>query len=147
MAGAEFASIPAADLIAAAGKAARGLYVATLAVPRGALPLSPAGRRIAHDIEAERPGVLEAAQATELVLSAIARSDGTRASVLEQLRAIQVSNGILGTFRFDRNGDMTPGRVPIVRVTGRTPPSRGLLSSLDGAVLERVVTLPPSLAG
>ena len=32
----------------------------------------------------------------------------------------KVKDGILGTFRFDRNGDMTPGWVPIVRITRAT---------------------------
>src|SRR5215216_1008637 len=67
--------------------------------------------------------VLPAAQAAELVLDAIARSDGTRGSVLEELRRARVKDGILGSFRFDRNGDITPARLPIFRVTGETPPT------------------------
>ena len=35
----------------------------------------------------------------------------------------------------------------IVRITGRTPPSSGLDSSLQGAVVDRIVTIPASLAG
>ena len=61
--------------------------------------------------------MLEAAQAAELVLRAIAGSDGTRASVLARLRKSNVRGGILGDFRFDRNGDMTPGWVSILRFT------------------------------
>ena len=52
--------------------------------------------------------MLFAAQAAEVVLAAIARSDGTRAAVLRELRASRVRDGILGTFRFDGNGDITP---------------------------------------
>jgi ABC-type branched-subunit amino acid transport system substrate-binding protein len=94
-------------------------------------------------VDAEESGVLETAQANELVLDAIAHSDGTRASVLEQLRTNKVQNGILGTFRFDDEGDMTPGRVSIVRITR---PVDGYPVNLDGAVLARVVKVPPSWA-
>ena len=87
--------------------------------------------------------MLEAAQAAELVVRAIARSDGTRASVLQQLRASHVEDGLLGSFRFDRNGDMTPGWMPILRITR---PAAGRASELRGAVVERVVRLPPSSA-
>ena len=96
----------------------RGVYAATAEVPRTALPMTAAARRVAREVDADRLGVLEAAQATELVLRAIAGSDGTRASVLARLRASTERDGILGSFRFDPNGDMTPGSVPIVRFTG-----------------------------
>ena len=80
--------------------AARGVYVASTDVPRSAAPLTPAGKRFARETgEGNKPkyGVLESAQAAQLVLSAIARSDGTRASVLRNLRASRVTNGILGS--------------------------------------------------
>jgi hypothetical protein len=89
--------------------------------------------------------VLEAAQAAELVVRAIARSDGTRASVLEELKTTRVKNGLLGSFRFDRNGDVTPATVPIIRITGSTPPRAGLPSNLQGAVVDRVVEIPRRL--
>ena len=65
-------------------------------------------------------------------MQAIARSDGTRASVLEELRATRVKDGLLGSFRFDRNGDLTPGHEPILRITGTTPPQAGLPQQLPG---------------
>ena len=83
-------------------------------------------------------GTLEAAQATEVVLQAIARSDGTRASVLRELRALEVEDGILGSFRFDRNGDITPSPVTIYRVTGKTGPG----SLMEGGVVDRVIRVP-----
>jgi ABC-type branched-subunit amino acid transport system substrate-binding protein len=147
MAGGEFAGLMPGDLRRRTRGAARGLYVATLDVPRTDLPLTKEARRAVRGIGLRGPGVLEAAQATELVLQAIARGDGTRASVLERLRASRVEAGILGSFRFDRNGDISPGLMPIVRVTGRVNPDRGgPISTLNGAVVERVVKLPPSLA-
>ena len=89
--------------------------------------------------------ILEAAQATELLLMAIARSDGTRESVLENLRASRVKDGILGDFRFDRNGDLTPASIPIVHITGSTPPSARLPEQLQGGVIDRVVEIPRDL--
>ena len=92
-------------------------------------------------------GTLQAAQATELVLDAIARSDGTRASVLEELRGAEVKNGILGDFRLDRYGDITPARLGIYRVTGRTPPGEPMFETFQGTVLDRVISVPARLSG
>ncbi|MGZ5359721.1 MAG: branched-chain amino acid ABC transporter substrate-binding protein, partial [Solirubrobacterales bacterium] len=130
------------------GPAARGLYMTTTDTPPAEGALTPAGRQFAREFGASNAPtgyVLPGAQAAEAVLGAIARSDGTRASVLEQLRATRVKDGILGSFRFDR-GDITPARVPILRVTGKTPPQAGLPDPFQGAVLDRVVTVPASLA-
>ena len=146
MAGFLFGEIPL--LLESAGPAARGLYVTTTNVPRSAMPLTAAGRRFSRDVGASGTplyGVLEAGQAAQLVLDAIARSDGTRASVLEELRASKVEDGILGSFRFDDYGDITAASIPILRVTGATPPGSGLPESLQGAVVDRVIKVPTSL--
>ena len=66
-------------------------------------------------------------------MRAIARSDGTRASVLRELRASEVNDGILGSFRFDANGDITTASIPILRITGATPPGAGLPPELPGS--------------
>ena len=91
-------------------------------------------------------GVLPAGQTAELILDAIARSDGTRASVLEELRAAKVEDGILGDFRIDSNGDITPGRLAIFRITGATPPDAPVFPQYDGAVFDRVIEVPATLA-
>ena len=142
-----FAPVP--FVLDLAGPAAHGTYMTTTDMPPVERALTPTGRRFARDFGAFGSPtiyVLPAAQAAEVVLQAIARSDGTRASVLEQLRATKVKDGILGSFRFDRNGDITPARVAILRVTGKTPPQAGLPELFQGAVLDRVVTVPPSLS-
>jgi branched-chain amino acid transport system substrate-binding protein len=134
------------DLLDLAGPAAHGIYVTTSDLPRAELELTPAAEGFLRDFgEADIGFVLEAAQATELVLDAIARSDGTRDSVLEELQESRVKDGLLGSFRFDRNGDISPASVPILRVTGSTPPGAGLPSMFQGAVLDRVVEIPPRL--
>jgi branched-chain amino acid transport system substrate-binding protein len=139
--------LPIADLLDFAGPAAHGLYFSSTDVPPRAQP--PAGRRFARDMgtfNAPVFGVLPAGQTTELVLDAIARSDGTRASVLEELRNAEVEDGILGDFRIDRHGDITPARLAIFRVTGATPPDAPVFPAYDGAVFDRVIEVPPALA-
>jgi branched-chain amino acid transport system substrate-binding protein len=144
MAGYYFSYAP--GVLERAGRAAHGLYVTTSDLPRAELDLGRAADRFAQEFgEADTGYVLEAAQTAELVVQAIARSDGTRESVLEQLKAARVKNGLLGSFSFDRNGDVTPATVPILRITGATPPQAGLPSNLQGAVIDRVVEIPRRL--
>jgi len=49
--------------------------------------------------------------------------------------------------RFDRNGDITPAKVTVLRVTGHTPPDLRLPGYLAGADVHSVVKVPASLAG
>jgi branched-chain amino acid transport system substrate-binding protein len=137
------------ELLKFVGPAARGLYVSATDVPLATREQPPAGRQFARDFGAQgtsQQGVLPAAQAAELVLDAIARSDGTRASVLEELRGAEVQDGILGDFRLDRYGDITPARLSIFRVTGRTPPGEAVFEQFQGSILDRVITVPARLA-
>lgn len=53
------------------------------------------------------------------MLDAVGRSDGTRASVVDELFATNVKNGILGSFSFDRYGDVVPAPVRIYRIRDR----------------------------
>jgi ABC-type branched-subunit amino acid transport system substrate-binding protein/DNA-binding beta-propeller fold protein YncE len=137
----EFAAHSTKELFAEAGPAVRGVYVPSFDIPRSAYPLTAEARRVARLIDVEAPGTLEGAQAAEIVLDAIARSDGTRASVLSELRATKVTDGILGTFRFDDKGDMTPGWIPFLRITR---PAKSQASALEGAVAARGIRVPPS---
>jgi branched-chain amino acid transport system substrate-binding protein len=143
------AFIPVRDLRKDAGPSALGMYVSSTFI--APTRLSPAGNEFVREFGPTQPGgfispfVLETAQATEVMLEAIARSDGTRASVLKALRASQVRDGILGTFHFDANGDKTPEAIPIYRVTGKTPRDAGLADEMQGSVVDRVVSVPSSL--
>jgi len=141
--------IPIADMLERVGPAARGLFVSATDVPPAARDMTPAAERFARDFGAlasPDPYVLPAAQAADAVMRAIARSDGTRSSVLRQLQTISVEDGLLGDFRFNR-GDITPVQLPIFRVTGRTPPGEKVFDLFDGAVVEDVVEVPAKLAG
>jgi branched-chain amino acid transport system substrate-binding protein len=94
-----------------------GVITTVPGVPPSELP--PAGqsflRESGVEIVAMGTGPPEAAQATEVLLDAIARSDGTRPSVVEELFATKVENGILGSFTFDRFGDIEPAPVGVYR--------------------------------
>ena len=56
-------------------------------------------------------------QAAEIMLDAIAASDGTRQSILEQLFATEVVDGILGSFTFNENGDPQDASGAVVAFT------------------------------
>jgi branched-chain amino acid transport system substrate-binding protein len=61
---------------------------------------------------------VNAAQAIDVLLYAIGRSDGTRASVTRNLFRTRVSNGILGSFWITPTGDTTLNAVAIHRIIG-----------------------------
>jgi hypothetical protein len=61
------------------------------------------------------------------------------------MRVTKVKGGILGTFGFDENGDITPAQVPIIRITGSTPPEAGLSPQFQGSVVHSVIRVPPEL--
>ena len=77
--------------------------------------------------------VPETIQAVEVLLQAIARSDGTRRSVLEQLRRTRVEDGVLGSFSFDARGDRSPRVITVERV------ERGR------AAYDRLIAVPSTL--
>jgi branched-chain amino acid transport system substrate-binding protein len=108
------------DLRKLAGKAAEGMYVTNYGVPNDRLP--PRGKAFLESFASERGGdpgpdfaASYGAQGAEILLDAIARSDGTRASVREELRRTQVRNGILGDVAFDAKGDLVERPMTILR--------------------------------
>ena len=105
------------DLINSAGAAANGLYGTLDGLP--ASKLTAAGTAVAKRFGAGVPdsgGPPYAAQAAEVILAAIAASNGSRASVTAHTLDLHVRAGLLGSFRFDANGDIDPGGVTIDRV-------------------------------
>jgi branched-chain amino acid transport system substrate-binding protein len=142
---------PVSGLLQEADRAALGMYIMFPVAP--VERLGRAGRNFVAAFRPTQPGgvvqsgtyVPEAAEAADVLLRAIAHSDGTRASVLSALRRIRIDRGILGSFRFDQNGDMTPALVAAFRVTGRTPPGSPLVSDFHGSTVDRLVSVPTSL--
>src|SRR5215210_5947951 len=133
-----------------AGRAADGLYLTSYLIPSA--KLSRSGREFLREFEQTQRGgsspywALYAAQATEVLLAAIARSDGTRASITRELFATRLTDGPLGPAAIDRNGDVTPARIPVYRID--PPGLRGdpfLPPDLEGASIDRIITPSPQL--
>jgi branched-chain amino acid transport system substrate-binding protein len=99
----------------AAGSAAQGMYISYAGLPLE--KVGPAGKRFIAAFskflrlkkgELPPPYAVYQAQGAQIMLEAIARSNGTRASVTRELFKTRVVNGIMGTFHFDKNGDPVP---------------------------------------
>jgi branched-chain amino acid transport system substrate-binding protein len=110
---------PIAVLLRHAGPAAEGITVSIAEVDPARL--SGPGAEFEKGFSAAigtsvQPYSAAAAQATDTLLGAIARSDGTRASVNAKLRATRTVDGILGSFAFDPAGDTTAGIVTVYRI-------------------------------
>ncbi len=63
------------------------------------------------------PYAIFGAQAAVVMLDAIAASDGSRASVLEQVFATDITDGYLGSFTFSEDGDPAGAEGTIVQFT------------------------------
>jgi branched-chain amino acid transport system substrate-binding protein len=53
------------------------------------------------------PYAILGAQAAQVVLDAIERSDGSRASVIEEVFKTEIEDGLIGDFSFNENGDLS----------------------------------------
>jgi branched-chain amino acid transport system substrate-binding protein len=141
--------LPVAKLFATAGAAARGVHVTRAGISGADLPRE--GRHFVTEFAATRgtqpvyPESVYAAQAAELLLDAIARSDGSRAAVTAELRRTRVARGLLGPIAFDEAGDIT--RRPITVFEARRGGGSDLVASTEGAVPERVIDVPAGLLG
>jgi DNA-binding SARP family transcriptional activator/ABC-type branched-subunit amino acid transport system substrate-binding protein len=111
--------LPTALLFQRAGSAAAGTYLTISGRTNERLPT--AGRAFVRRFGATQGGTavayasVYAAQATEVLLTAIARSDGTRASVREALMSTRIGDGLIGSFAIDPNGDPDPATVTVLR--------------------------------
>jgi branched-chain amino acid transport system substrate-binding protein len=127
---------PISSLLAGAGPDASGTFVAVPGVIE-ADRLGPAAARFGRSLSAAlggqraEPSAVYAAQAMEVVLDAIARSDGTRGSVLHALFQTRIRDGLIGDVRFDRNGDVQDSPVTILRAA---PGARSVADAPDAAM-------------
>jgi DNA-binding SARP family transcriptional activator/ABC-type branched-subunit amino acid transport system substrate-binding protein/streptogramin lyase len=81
------------------------------------------------------PWTAYGAQAADVLLDAIGRSDGTRASVTRALFRTQVRNGLIGSFSFTPTGDTSAGSVTMIRLEhGRPRPLRVITPPASAAV-------------
>jgi branched-chain amino acid transport system substrate-binding protein len=99
----------------AAGSAAQNMYVSYAGLPLE--KLGPSGKKFIKAFskylhlkkgELPPPYAVYQAQGAQVMLEAIKRSNGTHASVTSQLFKTRVVKGIMGTFHFDKNGDIVP---------------------------------------
>ena len=63
------------------------------------------------------PYAIYGAQSAQIVLDAIAESDGSRADIIAKMFATEVENGLLGDFGFNENGDPTNASGAVVGFT------------------------------
>jgi branched-chain amino acid transport system substrate-binding protein len=113
---------PISAVVDGAGNASEGQYVSVAGQPNE--NLGPTGKKFVKDfskqIGGENPDPYSAyaAQSAEVLLTAIENSDGTRKSVTEQLLKTKVTDGILGSFTINANGDTNSNPVTIYQIKG-----------------------------
>ncbi|HJV29663.1 MAG TPA: branched-chain amino acid ABC transporter substrate-binding protein, partial [Gaiellaceae bacterium] len=104
-----------------AGTSAAGMYMSVAGVPID--EFKGAGAEFAAEFKPTLGGkeidpyAIYGAQAARIMLDAIAASDGSRASVIEQLFNAKVTDGFLGTFEINENGDPSGAEGAVVGFT------------------------------
>ena len=120
---------PVSATVQQSGRRRTACTVSVAGLPNSALQ----GRRqgVRQGVHEGRPAAqpdpysVYAAQAAEVLVAAIAQSDGTRADVAKQLFKVNLKNGILGNVSFNANGDVTANPVTIYKVKGgKSRPTR-----------------------
>jgi branched-chain amino acid transport system substrate-binding protein len=117
----------------AAGSAAQGFYITYAGQPLATLgPTGKkyiAGLRKYAKVKGQMPPYpIYQGQSTQVLMDAIARSNGTRTSVSQQLFKTNVKNGIMGTFHFDKYGDITPTKyITIEKLKGNAAVYAGVV--------------------
>jgi branched-chain amino acid transport system substrate-binding protein len=116
---------PASATIKEAGSAAQGATISVAGLPNSAL--KGAGKSFVTNftkaVGVPDPYSVYAAQATEVMVQAIAQSDGSKADVTKQLFKVNLKNSILGNVSFNANGDVTSNPVTIYKVSGKAAPT------------------------
>jgi len=129
---------PASATWTTSGGAANGVYISQPGVPvnllKGAGAAFVKAFTKANGGKAPDPYTAYAAQATEVLLGAIAKSDGTRASVVSHLTNLTITNGILGNFKIDANGDTTLGIVSFFKISPQGPSHEAFLETITPPV-------------
>jgi branched-chain amino acid transport system substrate-binding protein len=104
-----------------AGEAAAGMYMSVAGVPID--DFTGEGATFAEEFGATLGGqpidpyAIYGAQAARILLDAIAASDGSRQSVIDNVFETKVENGYLGTFEINENGDPSGAEGAVVGFT------------------------------
>jgi YVTN family beta-propeller protein len=141
---------PVSILYENTGPAARGVLVTSA----GAFPggLGPTGRKFVEAFGADQTGHpvsnldVHAAAATEVLLDAIARSDGTREGVARALKETRLDDSVLGPIELDANGEPVSNLFSILRIERGGAPQNVLLAT-EGTVPVGTIDPPADLVG
>jgi branched-chain amino acid transport system substrate-binding protein len=113
------------------GNTSNGAYISYPGIPvkslKGAGAKFVAGFTKVNGKKLPDPYTAYAAQAAQVLLGAIAKSDGTRGDVSSKLFNLKVTNGILGNFSINANGDTTLGTVTFGQMSGQNAKFIGLI--------------------
>lgn len=97
---------------AAAGAAAQGMFISVAGLP--ITKLGKTGKAFLKAFAKYQgqklvdPYAVYAAQTAQIMLGAMAKSDGSRLSVVRNVFKTKVRGGIMGTFSFDKKGNICP---------------------------------------
>lgn len=110
---------PISATIEGAGAAANDMYITQPGVPVD--QLTGAGKEFVDGFteefgKAPNPYTAYAAQAAEVLIAAIEKGGTDRAAVSSALFETDVTDGIVGSFQIDENGDTTLGKVSVYQV-------------------------------
>jgi branched-chain amino acid transport system substrate-binding protein len=109
---------------AGAGAAAQGMYISVAGLPISRLGKTGKAFLAAfakyQGTRVVDPYAVYAAQIAQIMIRAIGNSNGTRLSVVRNMMRTRVTNGIMGTFRFDAKGDICPFKtISFYRLVGK----------------------------
>ena len=125
-----------------------GAVVVAIRAHRSGFWLGPGiilGAGSVRDILAAAPiGLSLLAGMIIVLLAAIGRSDGSRASIVDELTHGRVPGTVIGGVSFDANGDPTRDPVSIYRISKMSRPTPHI--PVSGLRLDRVIEADPALA-
>ena len=110
---------PISAVVQQAGASAENGYVSVAGLPNNAL--TGAGAKFLKafskaDKREPDPYSVYAAQAAEAMVAAIAASNGSRSDIAKKVFDLNMKNTILGTLKFNKNGDVTANPVTIYKI-------------------------------
>src|SRR5436309_12186584 len=110
---------PISAVVQQAGAAAENATVSVAGLPNSALKGAGASF-VKNFTKADKrppdPYSVYAAQAAEAMVAAIAASNGTRSDITKKMFSLNLKNTILGTLKFNPNGDVTANPVSIYKI-------------------------------
>jgi branched-chain amino acid transport system substrate-binding protein len=122
------------DTIKDAGSASNGMWISIAGQPYKFLSASGKtfakkfGKSIGLPAAKVNPYSNYGAAATTVVLNAVAKSNGTRASVTAQIYSKCYKNTALGNFCLNKNGDTNVGTISFYQVAGTDAPFRKIIN-------------------